>query len=78
MTAPGRIFLKDGYSAGVMRLIYDQPVRAPLLDRVFYGYPLHRAVRTFEPLESPQHLEIQGFNVFSASSRRKRDSKCCL
>jgi len=45
MSAPGRIFLKDGYSAGVMRLIYDQPVRAPLLDRVFYGYPLHRAVR---------------------------------
>jgi len=45
MSAPGRIFLKDGYSAGVMRLIYDQPARAPLLDRVFYGYPLHRAVR---------------------------------
>jgi hypothetical protein len=45
MSAPGRIFLRDGYSAGVMRLIYDQPVRPPLLDRVFYGYPLHRAVR---------------------------------
>ena len=45
MSAPGRIFLKDGYSAGVMRLIYDQPARPSLLDRVFYGYPLHRAVR---------------------------------
>ncbi|HKV86996.1 MAG TPA: hypothetical protein VJT78_03260 [Candidatus Dormibacteraeota bacterium] len=42
---PGRVFLKDGYSAGVMRLIYDQRSNAPLLDRVFYGYPLHRAVR---------------------------------
>jgi hypothetical protein len=45
MSAPGRIFLKDGYSAGVMRLIYDQPAHPSLLDRVFYGYPLHRAVR---------------------------------
>ena len=44
MSAPGRIFLRDGYSAGVMRLIYDQPARPSLLDRVFYGYPLHRAV----------------------------------
>ena len=45
MSAPGRIFLRDGYSAGVMRLIYDQPANARFLDRVFYGYPLHRAVR---------------------------------
>jgi hypothetical protein len=45
MSAPGRIFLRDGYSAGVMRLIYDQPAHAPLSDRIFYGYPLHRAVR---------------------------------
>ncbi len=45
MSAPGRIFLKDGYSAGVMRLIYDQPAHPSPLDRVFYGYPLHRAVR---------------------------------
>jgi hypothetical protein len=45
LSAPGRIFLRDGYSAGVMRLIYDQPQSPPLLDRVFFGYPLHRAVR---------------------------------
>jgi energy-coupling factor transporter ATP-binding protein EcfA2 len=45
MSAPGRIFLRDGYSAGVMRLIYDQPPGPPLMDRVFFGYPLHRAVR---------------------------------
>jgi len=45
LSAPGRKFLKDGYSAGVMRLIYDQPATPPLLDRAFYGYPLHRAVR---------------------------------
>ena len=45
ISAPGRIFLRDGYSAGVMRLIYDQPPSPPLLDRVFFGYPLHRAVR---------------------------------
>lgn len=45
LSAPGRTFLRDGYSAGVMRLIYDQPAQAPFMDRVFYGYPLHRAVR---------------------------------
>jgi hypothetical protein len=45
MSAPGRVFLRDGYSAGVMRLIYEQPSNPPLMDRVFYGYPLHRAVR---------------------------------
>jgi energy-coupling factor transporter ATP-binding protein EcfA2 len=45
LSAPGRTFLRDGYSAGVMRLIYDQPQRPSLVDRAFYGYPLHRAVR---------------------------------
>jgi hypothetical protein len=45
MSTPGRVFLREGYSAGVMRLIYDQPARPSFLDRVFYGYPLHRAVR---------------------------------
>src|SRR4029077_11156998 len=42
---PGRTFLRDGYSAGVMRFIYDQPAHPSLVDRAFYGYPLHRAVR---------------------------------
>jgi cytidylate kinase len=41
----GRLFLEEGYSAGVMRVIYDQDeTRYGLLDRVFLEYPLHRAV----------------------------------
>src|SRR5260370_9871180 len=37
--------LSDGYAAGVMRHIYDQPRHPSLVARAFYGYPLHRAVR---------------------------------
>jgi hypothetical protein len=41
----GRLFLEEGYSAGVMRGIYDQDEKLyGLLDRVFLEYPLHRAV----------------------------------
>ncbi len=41
----GRALLREGYSAGVMRRIYEQDRRPPgLLDRIFLGYPLHRAV----------------------------------
>lgn len=41
----GRLFLKEGYSAGVMRVIYDRDVKKyGLSDRIFLGYPLHRAV----------------------------------
>jgi hypothetical protein len=41
----GRLFLEEGYSAGVMRAIYDRDEkRYGLLDRVFLDYPLHRAV----------------------------------
>lgn len=41
----GRLFLEEGYSAGVMRAIYDRnEKRYGLLDRVFLEYPLHRAV----------------------------------
>lgn len=41
----GRALLREGYSAGVMGRIYDQDRRPPgALDRVFLGYPLHRAV----------------------------------
>lgn len=41
----GRLFLKEGYSAGVMRAIYDRDENdySPL-DRVFLEYSLHRAV----------------------------------
>jgi hypothetical protein len=39
------MLLKEGYSAGVMRVIYEHD-QAPVspLDRVFFAYPLHRAV----------------------------------
>jgi hypothetical protein len=41
----GRLFLEEGYSAGVMRAIYDRDEkRHGPLDRVFLEYPLHRAV----------------------------------
>jgi thymidylate kinase/SAM-dependent methyltransferase len=41
----GRLLLKEGYSAGVMRAIYDQDEkRYSFLDRIFLEYPLHRAV----------------------------------
>jgi len=41
----GRQLLREGYSAGVMRTIYDQDGSAhSLADRVFLDYPLHRAV----------------------------------
>lgn len=41
----GQLFLEEGYSAGVMRAIYDRDEkRHGLLDRVFLEYPLHRAV----------------------------------
>jgi dephospho-CoA kinase len=41
----GRMFLKEGYSAGVMRVIYDRDEKDyGFLDRVFLEYSLHRAV----------------------------------
>lgn len=41
----GRLFLKEGYSAGVMRAIYDRDEKEySVLDRVFLEYSLHRAV----------------------------------
>jgi energy-coupling factor transporter ATP-binding protein EcfA2 len=41
----GRLFLKEGYSAGVMRAIYDRDEKEyGLLDRIFLEYSLHRAV----------------------------------
>lgn len=41
----GRLFLKEGYSAGVMRAIYDRDENEyGFLDRVFLEYSLHRAV----------------------------------
>jgi hypothetical protein len=41
----GRLFFKEGYSAGVMRAIYVRDSRRyGLFDRIFLDYPLHRAV----------------------------------
>jgi hypothetical protein len=41
----GQRFLKEGYSGGVMKEIYDhKPHTASLCGRIFQGYPLHRAV----------------------------------
>lgn len=41
----GRLLLKEGYSAGVMQVIYDHGAKPQgVFDRIFLGYPLHRAV----------------------------------
>ena len=41
----GHRFLKEGYSGGVMKEIYDHKSHtAGLCGRIFQGYPLHRAV----------------------------------
>ena len=41
----GRLLLKEGYSANVMRVIYDRDERHyGFLDRIFLEYSLHRAV----------------------------------
>ncbi len=45
LSKPGRQFLREGYSAGVMRVIYDgNGAPRSWADSVFYEYPLHRAV----------------------------------
>ena len=41
----GRLIRREGYSAGVMRAIYDRDTKGyGFLDRIFLEYPLHRAV----------------------------------
>lgn len=45
LSEPGRQFLREGYSAGVMRVIYDRPESGDRFwSGVFQEYPLHRAV----------------------------------
>lgn len=47
----GRRFLRDGYSADIMKVIYDHdPALANLSERAFLEYPLHRAVRDRLPI----------------------------
>jgi hypothetical protein len=73
----GRLFLKEGYSAGVMRAIYDQDEkRYHFLDRIFLEYPLHRAVydrlhiltRGIEAELERQLQEGREVNIFTAPS----------
>ena len=41
----GRLLIREGYSASVMQVIYDRDEkRYGLMNRIFMGYPLHRAV----------------------------------
>ena len=73
----GRLFLKEGYSAGVMRVIYDRDEKDyGLLDRIFLEYSLHRAVydrlqilvRKIQP-EIEARLASGGkINIFTAPS----------
>ncbi len=58
----GRLLLKEGYSAAVMRVIYDQDEKDyGLLDRVFLAYPLHRAVYDrLQILTRRIEIELQG------------------
>ena len=73
----GRLLLKEGYSAGVMRAIYDQDEkRYSFLDRIFLGYPLHRAVydrlhiltRRIEANLEKRLQEGRDVNIFTAPS----------
>jgi len=73
----GRLFLKEGYSAGVMRAIYDQDEkRYSFLDRIFLEYPLHRAVYDrlhilTRRIEADLEKRLQGgrdVNIFTAPS----------
>lgn len=76
-SALGRLLLKEGYSAGVMRAIYDQDKeRYGLLDRIFLGYALHLAVydrlhiltRMIEAILEKRLQEGREVNIFTAPS----------
>jgi len=73
----GRLLLKEGYSAGVMRAIYDQDEkRYNFLDGIFLEYPLHRAVydrlhiltRRVEAELEKRLQEGREVNIFTAPS----------
>ena len=73
----GRLFRSEGYSAGVMRVIYDQDdKRYGFLDRIFLEYPLHRAVydrlgnltRAIEPELQKRLATGRDVRIFSAPS----------
>lgn len=73
----GRLLLREGYSARVMRAIYDRDDRRDgLLDRIFLDYPLHRAVydrlqiltRKIEPELERRLSAGQEVRIFTAPS----------
>ena len=73
----GRLFLKEGYSASVMRVIYDRNEKEyGLLDRVFLEYSLHRAVydrlqilvKRIEPEIEARLAAGQELRIFTAPS----------
>ncbi|MBI4267747.1 MAG: hypothetical protein HY662_03070 [Chloroflexi bacterium] len=73
----GYILRTEGYSAGVMRVIYDQDdKRYGLFDRIFLNYPLHRAVydrlhnltRVIEPELEKRLAAGRDIRIFSAPS----------
>jgi len=77
LSGPGRELLREGYSAGVMRIIYEQDEKPqPLLNKVFFGYPLHRAVydrlqiltAAIEPLLRAPLKDGHRVRLFSAPS----------
>jgi energy-coupling factor transporter ATP-binding protein EcfA2 len=73
----GRLFLKEGYSAGVMRAIYDRDEKKHgVLDRIFLEYSLHRAVydrlqilvKKIEPEIEARLAAGQELRIFTAPS----------
>lgn len=73
----GRLFLKEGYSAGIMRAIYDQDYKPyGFWDHIFLGYPLHRAVYDrlqilTKKIETKLEKRLEGdqdVNIFTAPS----------
>lgn len=73
----GRLFLREGYSAGVMRVIYDRDdQRAGCFERVFLNYPLHRAVydrlqiltKSIEPELATRLQSQEKVRIFTAPS----------
>jgi thymidylate kinase len=73
----GRLFLKEGYSANVMRVIYDRDEKQyGFLDRIFLEYSLHRAVydrlqilvRKIKPELEARLAEGHELRIFTAPS----------
>jgi hypothetical protein len=77
VSRPGKMLLREGYSAGVMRVIYEHDqARLSPLEAVFFGYPLHRAVydrlqiltRRIQPELEERLSRHRRLRIFSAPS----------